>query len=321
MKESSPPKRPLCIIQWLLLIASVSIAAYFYYVGHRDPWRFIVCGVLGLICFFSILIKASEYKYDVREYQEELKKLEQKKATVSKVAPPRIPKFNFSYLGDILTNVYNDVHIAGCSYCTDMPEIVIGDYVDFEAEPNNEHDVNAIMATVKKKKIGYIGRGALQDLYHTVSERGGNVAAYLINNDPKDLKMNIAFYDKPKYHYDRLIASNYERKIFDLIGTDTLECQDNLVLSKVGDFIPVKHLDKKGKIAALESGIVYSDNPIGFFPKPLEIYAVRSVGFMTELDSDAFGIFTVKAALFPVPSYAVINKFTIHALDVIHHQK
>ena len=90
---------------------------------------------------------------------------------------------------------YDDVFVAGFGrYDTSM--IFDGDSVQLVAEPNNQYDPNAIAVMHSEKLVGYIPRGALQDMYHDYIHKGGLINATVVSADKMILRLEYLLPDE-----------------------------------------------------------------------------------------------------------------------------
>lgn len=113
-----------------------------------------------------------------------------------------------------------------------------GKQINFEFEPENQYDENAIAIYLDDKKLGYVYSGQTQDMIHDFCRKGWEVCAYINKYSKEDKKATykIGFY-KP---IDRFV-----NKQFSLVKTKKKDeyCEsreDNLYWCKNGDFATIE---------------------------------------------------------------------------------
>lgn len=126
-----------------------------------------------------------------------------------------------------------------------------GETIEFEQEPNNKYDSNAIVIKLKGEKIGYVYKGKIQDMISDWIKRGELVVGYINKIFVAENKATykIAFY-KPLEDFESIPASltKTKKKI-----DEYTKREDNLMGCKENDFVYVEY-DKYDY-----SYIVYND--------------------------------------------------------------
>ena len=104
--------------------------------------------------------------------------------------------------------------------------------VEFEFEPDNEYDSQAVAVTLDGIRIGYVYRGQTQDMIHNYYERGFEVAAHINTFTNEKITCNIGFY-KPKskchanrvsYRSSKFFENNYGGEILEVVYDAFDEC-------------------------------------------------------------------------------------------------
>lgn len=109
---------------------------------------------------------------------------------------------------------YNDVDV--CIIRGQSPNfslISVGDSIEFKQEPNNPYDSNAVIVSNTKTKIGYLYRGALQDMVNDYLDREDPIIAKVREVDKvnKSVKIAIAFYNESRMEKQEDAAESVEK--------------------------------------------------------------------------------------------------------------
>ena len=192
----------------------------------------------------------------------------------------------------LLKDVYEDYLLYSQSennmYCPEgcFEKIVGlgGEFISFKQEPENEYDGNAVAIYLNDDKIGYIYRGAIQNICNSYIAKGYPVLGHINKYDTETKKATykIGFY-KPK--------SEAASKTFKLIKTkkkidDFSSREDNLLLCSVGDVLTIEE-DMYGD----DGYIVYDGDEIGELPKAAEKFIEENgngkiIGVLESIDPD-----------------------------------
>lgn len=134
-----------------------------------------------------------------------------------------------------------------------------GKSITFKQEPENMYDNNAVGIYLDDKKIGYIYRGKIQDMYNNYINHGWLILGYINKYSVCDNKVTykIGFY-KPLEHF--------KNKSFSLVKTgskidDYTTRQDYLSRCDAGDCVDISYSRYD------ECYVVSDDNEIGELPK------------------------------------------------------
>lgn len=178
-----------------------------------------------------------------------------KKKTDSEKKQPESPDIEekkFEPLSDIGNlagaYAYKDIDVAGVRFASpNLIKIKAGDSINFQAEPDNANDKNAIKIICKDQKIGYVHKGKLQGMITDWQKRGDLILASISRIDRKEnsVKYGIAFYkDKldGKESWDNLSASLTKTSKKDEFENR----QDNFDAISEGDVLSAEYDDYEG---------------------------------------------------------------------------
>ena len=159
-----------------------------------------------------------------------------------------------------------------------------GEFVTFRQEPENEYDGNAVAIYLNDDKIGYVYRGAIQNICNSYIAKGYPVLGHINKYDveAKKASFKIGFY-KP--------MSETASKTFKLVKTkkkidDYSRRDDYIWLCKPGDVLRIEE-DEYGD----DGYIVYDSGEIGELPKAAEKFIEENgngkiIGVLESIDPD-----------------------------------
>jgi hypothetical protein len=172
---------------------------------------------------------------------------------------PNIPDFEMTYN-------YHGLNIAGSQHY-DVSYVKHGKSVEFKAEPENEHDPNAIAVMFNRQKIGYVPKNRLQKMMHDFIARNDLVQAQISYIGSDGLKMSMDFYESIM----NMRKKSAMYKTFKVTGNRNEEMQSNISLYSVGEEVTADYDYDKEKYQAV-CGL-----EIGYFPKVAEVLLERGV--------------------------------------------
>lgn len=173
---------------------------------------------------------------------------------------------------------YPDVEIAGANHY-DLTGIEVNMRVTLKPEPENQHDDKAVAVYVGNRKIGFLPKNKLQDMYHDYRFKDGVITAVIsaVATDKAAIELN---YYKKKDMIAELKRS-HETKTFKLTGNSKEEMQDAISYSSVGDEVTYTYDFDKDKYMA--SAV----DDIGFFPKSANKYLENGAeAYIYDIDTD-----------------------------------
>lgn len=182
-------------------------------------------------------------------------------AATSEAAPIAYGAVNVNEKHYKLAYNYPDVEIAGANHY-DLTGIEVNMRVTLKPEPENHHDDKAVAVYVGNRKIGFLPKNKLQDMYHDYRLKGGITTAVIsaISTDKTTIELN--YYKKKDMVAE--LEKNHETKTFKLTGNGKEEMQEAISFSSVGDEVTYTYDFEKDKYLA--SAV----DDIGYFPKSAE---------------------------------------------------
>lgn len=91
------------------------------------------------------------------------------------------------------TYFYERVYVAGCRHCSILG-VEPGMDLELVADPENEHDSNAIQVICQGSCIGYVPKKVHQEMVLDFWKRGQTVEAQVDEVEDEDVYMSLAFY-------------------------------------------------------------------------------------------------------------------------------
>lgn len=142
-------------------------------------------------------------------------------------------KFDFIYDNMYLKYSYYDVQVKGTQYNEfDISKIEVNKFLDFEFEPTNEYDKNAIKILYENIPIGYVPKNNIQDMVKNyILNDDKCVEAFIneVNEETKDIQIAIAFYQEltdtelnKLKHIDTKLIKTTKKDDFDISRQDNL---------------------------------------------------------------------------------------------------
>lgn len=201
-----------------------------------------------------------------------------------KPVTPEIEEKEFSTISEFghfgVAYAYQNVEVAGVNFAEpDLNSLKAGSSIDFDLEPDNEYDKNAIRITCDNQKLGYVHKGKLQNMISDWKSRGDLILAAIskINRKEKSIEYGIAFFtDKlaGKEKWDSLKASLTKTSKKDEYGgnrQDVLENanEDDILAAEYNDFEETYVLsndygDEIGELSKSISEKVHAKEEAGF---------------------------------------------------------
>lgn len=176
---------------------------------------------------------------------------------------------------------YKDVFLA-FSNNYDCSGLMVNDSCVLTSEPSNSYDPKAVAVYCRDKKIGYIKKGKLQDMYYDFVERNEKVTATISKIENTDIFLRLCFYKKIDVLEE--LEDKHQTKCCKLTGNKNAEMQEALMLSSVGEEVYYSWNFEKEKF----------ESDIGFFPKSVNQYLENNAPvYIYDIDEDEDGKYFV----------------------------
>lgn len=174
--------------------------------------------------FFDKLMESLGLKKEGNVTKEQLVKKSENIETCSEAKAEhnkiRKSSYEFPFINDnmYLKYSYYDVNIKGTEYRDfDITKIALHEVLEFEFEPSNEYDGNAIKVLYEDIFLGYVPKNNIQSMikdYIYDDEKDVLAMIYEVNEETKCINMAVAFYQK---------LTNNELKKFTYIDTKLIK--------------------------------------------------------------------------------------------------
>lgn len=176
---------------------------------------------------------------------------------------------------------YKDVFLA-LSNNYDCSGVTINDPCILAGEPSNAHDPKAVAVYCRDKKIGYLKKGRLQDMYYDFIDSDEKVTATISKIEDSNVFIRLCFYKEIDVIEE--LKKNHETKCYKLTGNRNSEMQDSMFLFSEGEEIYYHWDFDKEKYGT----------DIGFFPKSANQYLENDVpAYIYEIEEDDDGKYSV----------------------------
>lgn len=180
-----------------------------------------ICGKRGLFLRVNSYgrCKACEDEFQ-KEEQERFRQIEKQKAfekrveQIKSICPPLLKDFYCPKY------IYQGVDIAGYRYYVKKnSNVAIGDSIDFEMEPNNQHDNEAIAISCRERKIGHVHYSTIKDMINDYMFKDAPIRGFIDALSKDTASYTVVFYRKVtglsalsviRLEHDEQILENYE---------------------------------------------------------------------------------------------------------------
>lgn len=174
---------------------------------------------------------------------------------------------------------YNNVFLA-LSNNYDCSGVTVNDPCILAGEPSNSYDPKAVAVYCRGKKIGYLKKGRLQDMYHDFIDRDEKVTATISKIENGNVFIRLCFYKDVIQELEK----NHETECYKLTGNRNSEMQDAIFLSTEGDELYYNWNYEKEKY----------ETDIGYFPESANQYLDNDApAYIYEIGEDDNGKRTV----------------------------
>ena len=151
---------------------------------------------------------------------------------------------------------YENVDVAGACYQNlDFSKLHLCDYVDFELEPENQYDKNAVKIIANGVQIGYVHKNKLQGMVIDWLERADPIFSAIskIDDENKIIEIVMVFYKNPLNGIDK-----YEKITTSLIKTSKKDMngdsrQENYDFQSEDDIVSLEYDDYEENYTVLDS--------------------------------------------------------------------
>ena len=164
----------------------------------------------------------------------------------------------------------------------DLATLPLATKTELRQEPENQYDSKAVAVYKGEKKIGYLYKGAHQDMANDYIAAGLPIfsAVQSVDDEANIIKIALAFY-KNRTH-------NGEIKSFKLVSNRNRAMQEALSISSEGDAVTYYYNVDKGRYLAS------TVDDIGLFPKSAEPYLEKDydavIGSIDTLDDGQLSV-------------------------------
>jgi len=226
-------------------------ALYIHYFKNKDlfyscleVYMFDKKDVYNIENLVNYLKEKSKFKV---EY-DNLKKIEKEKIeNERKYGKKRYSNVQFAFINEdmYLKYKYYNVEIKGTQYMDfDVSKIAIDEELNFQLDPSNKYDKNAIKVIYNNIEIGYVPKNNLQDMvknYLDSDDRFITAFVSRVNEDARTIDMAIGFYKKLDdeeldsiLHIDVRLIKTTKKDEYD-------SRQDNLTTLSIGDEVEIDY--------------------------------------------------------------------------------